>query len=102
VADALRVVYHPIAEQDLGQSFDFIAADSPERAIGLIRQIRAACLGLIDFPERGRLRGELGENVRKLVFRRRVVIAYRIEVQQILVLRIFYAGQQIDSDRFQD
>jgi len=96
------VVFHPIAEDDIGRIFDFIAADSPGRAIGFVRRIRAACLELVRFPERGRLRTDLADNVRTLVFERRVVIAYRVEDRSIVILRIFYAGQQIDKDRFKD
>jgi toxin ParE1/3/4 len=67
-----------------------------------VRRIRGTCLGLRDFPERGRLRNDLALNVRTLVFERRVIIAYRIEDRQIIILRIFYAGQNIDQDRFKD
>jgi toxin ParE1/3/4 len=98
----VAVVFHPIAEDDLGRIFDFIAADSPERAIGFVRRIRAACLELVRFSERGRLRNDLAENVRTLVFERRVVIAYRLENRSIVILRVFYAGQQIDKDSFKD
>ncbi len=90
------VVFHPIAEDDLGQIFDFIAADSPERAIGFVRRIRVSCLGLAEFPESWRLRDDLAVGIRTLVFERRVVIAYRIENRGIVILRVFYAGQQID------
>jgi toxin ParE1/3/4 len=98
----VRVVFYPIAQEDLSQIFDFIAADSPDRAINYIRQMRVFCLGFADFPERGRIRNDLASGVRTFFFERRVVIAYRIEDQQVVILRLFYAGQQIDKDRFQD
>ena len=98
----MGIVFHPIAESDLEQIFNFIAEDSPERAIGFVRRIRACCLGLAEFPKRGRPRDDLAKDVRTLVFERRVVIAYRIESQRIVVLRVFYAGQLIDRDRFTD
>lgn len=40
------------AERDLEAIGDHIAADNPERALSFIREMRAACLGLADFPER--------------------------------------------------
>jgi toxin ParE1/3/4 len=98
----VTVVFHPIAEDDLGQIFDLIAADSPERAIGYVRRIKTACLGFSSFPERGRLRNDLAENVRTLVFERRVVIAHRLEDRSVTILRVFYAGPQIDRDGFKD
>lgn len=40
------------AERDLEAIGDHIAADNPERALSFIREMRAACLALADFPER--------------------------------------------------
>jgi toxin ParE1/3/4 len=48
-------------------------------------------------PERGRLRNDLGIGVHTLSFRRRAVIAYRLEGEVIMVLRLFYAGQDLGS-----
>lgn len=40
------------AEADLERIGDYIARDNPPRALTFLRELRAACLGLADFPER--------------------------------------------------
>lgn len=40
------------AERDIEEIGDRIAQDNPPRALSFVRDLRAACLGLADFPER--------------------------------------------------
>jgi len=97
---ANKVLFHPLADADLEAIYRFIAKDSPDRAIDFVRRIQAFCKTLPDMPLRGRSRSDLGEGVRTLVLERRVVVAYRFMLDEILILRIFYAGQNIDRDKF--
>lgn len=88
-----RVNFHALALSDLNKIDDFIAQDSPERAIAFVRRIRKHCEQLAEMPESGPPREDLGAGVRTLSFERRVLIIYRIEGQAVRVLRILYAGQ---------
>lgn len=92
------VFYHPLARDDLDALYDFIAAYDPEAAIRYVRRIQALCMSLADLPEKGRKRDDLGQNVRVLSFERRVLIAYRIEAMQVVVLRVLYAGRNVAPD----
>ncbi|MFB9947838.1 type II toxin-antitoxin system RelE/ParE family toxin [Rhizobium puerariae] len=92
-----KVLFHPLADADLEAIYHFIARDSPERAIGFIRRIRAFCGTLQTMTMRGRSRDDLAAGVRTLVFERRVVVAYRVAAEELTVLRIFYAGQNLDD-----
>jgi toxin ParE1/3/4 len=94
---AREVAFHPFADADLEAIYFFIAKDSPRRAIAFVRQIRRFCETLKSMPLRGRSRGDLVEGVRTIVFKRRVIVAYRVKPSEILILRLFYAGQNIDS-----
>ena len=50
---AHKVVFRAAAAADLTALYDYIASDSsPEIAIGYVRRIQEACLGLATFPER--------------------------------------------------
>ena len=40
------------AEHDLAAIGDHIAADNPDRAVSFLYELRDACLGLADMPER--------------------------------------------------
>ena len=96
------VVFHALAFDDLDALDDFIAHDSPERAAAFVGRIRKFCASLAEFPERGRLREEFGPNIRTLSFERRVVVAYKVEQRTVLILRVFYAGQDYGPDSFGD
>ena len=94
------VAFHPLAFADLEALDDFIARDSPERAASFVGRIRQFCESLAEFPERGRLREDFGAGIRTLSFERRIVVAYRLERRAVVVLRVFYAGQDYGPESF--
>lgn len=94
---ALEVDFHPLADLDLEDIYNYIAKDSPDRAIAFIRRIQMLCSSLVIMPERGRSRSDLAPGVRTLVFERRAIIAYRLQPEGVVILRIFYAGQNFDE-----
>jgi toxin ParE1/3/4 len=48
-------------------------------------------------PLRGRSREDLADGVRTVVFEGRVIVAYRVGRDELMILRLFYAGQNIDD-----
>ncbi|CDZ41865.1 type II toxin-antitoxin system RelE/ParE family toxin [Neorhizobium galegae] len=92
-----KVLFHPLADADLEAIYNFIANDSPPRAIAFVRRIKTFSASLATMSERGRNREDLAEGVRTIVFERRVIVAYRLTDNSIVILRIFYAGQNIDD-----
>jgi toxin ParE1/3/4 len=93
----LELAFHPLAEVDLIQIYEFIADDSPSRAISFVTKLRELSESLYEMPYKGRLRNDLGTNVRSIALARQATIAYRIEPDCILILRIIYAGQNVDK-----
>lgn len=91
------VVFHLLAVDDLDQLDDFIAAESEVRAERVIQRIKARCKTLSQFPERGAPRPQFGDGVRLLLCERRIVIAYRVDADRVVVLRIFSAGLDYES-----
>lgn len=92
-----EVTFHPFADADLEAIYFFIAKDSPRRSISFVRRIRSFCETLKSMPLRGRSRDDLAEGVRTIVFERRFIVAYRVKPSEILILRLFYAGQNVDG-----
>jgi toxin ParE1/3/4 len=90
-----RVIYRPLADDDLIGIYSFIADKNPESAIALIRKVRAQCSTLETMAERAPLRERLGLAIRIFVIDRKVTVAYRIKDESIEIMRIFYAGQNI-------
>jgi toxin ParE1/3/4 len=58
----------PQAEQDLEDIGDYIALDSPERALSFIRKIRERCQSIVLAPEGYPLCPHYGEGVRKMAY----------------------------------
>lgn len=94
-----KVVFLAEAEGDLNKLFDFIADQSSavvaQRYVG---RIETLCLGLADFPNRGLLRDDLAPGLRTTSFERRALIAYRIDGNQVLIVRVFAAGRDYERE----
>jgi toxin ParE1/3/4 len=54
-------------------------------------------IGLDTFPQRGRLRDDIRPGIRILGFERRVVIAYAIAENLVVIHGIFYGGQDFEE-----
>lgn len=94
----ISVLFHPLADGDLEAIYNFIAEDSPQRAIAFVRRLRKFCFGLGEtMPMRGRQRDDLAPGVRTITFERRVVVAYRVSEVDLTVLRLVYAGRDTDK-----
>jgi len=92
------VVFAPEAETDLLQLYDYIAELSgPDRALSYTDRITSHCLGLADFPERGRLRDDLRSGLRVTVFERRAVIAFHVTADRVTIDRIMYGGRDLEA-----
>ena len=95
---AFSVEYRPEAETDFQSIFDYVAeAAGIEVAEAYEARIRRACDRLVDFPGRGTPRDELEPGLRTVSFERRAVIAYFIEADTVVIVRILYGGRDIDS-----
>jgi toxin ParE1/3/4 len=92
-----KVSFSALAEEDVIGIYEFIAKDSPSRALSFIRRLREQCETLKTMAARGPQRESLGPGVRIMVFERRVTAAYHIKNEQVVILRLFYAGQNIPS-----
>jgi len=89
-----KVVLRPSARSDLFAIYNYIEKESgAARAGGYIDRIEAACMALSIFPERGIVRDAIGSGVRVVGFERRASILFRVDGEQVLILRVLYGGQ---------
>ncbi|MBL6957092.1 MAG: type II toxin-antitoxin system RelE/ParE family toxin [Chlorobium phaeobacteroides] len=88
------------AEQDLTEIIDFIATESPESALRIVRGIRERASELKSFPERGRIVPEL-QSQGIFLYRELLVppwrIAYRIKDAQVTVLSILDSRRNVED-----
>lgn len=92
---AHSVVYSPEAKQDLLDLYAYIAGRSgPDRARAYTARIEAHCMGLADFPERGSPRNDLRPGLRITGFERRVMIAFHVSFETVIIDRVLYGGRE--------
>ena len=82
------------AEADLDEIAAYIARFNPTRAATFVRELREHCRGLILFPERYRLRPELGEGVRLSVFGNYVVL-YLVHPDLLEIRRVVHGARDL-------
>ncbi|WP_428391712.1 type II toxin-antitoxin system RelE/ParE family toxin [Lichenicoccus sp.] len=91
------LTYSGSAEADLDDIFDFIAADNPRRARTYIEEIRQACRHLCHTPLIGTERADLRPGLLIRPLSRRVIVAYELPPDELLVLRAFTAGRDYEA-----
>ncbi len=86
------------ANNDLTALYDWIAkAVSPIVALSYLERLETYCNGFDLASERGHTRDDLRPGLRpglRIVgFERRVTIAFTVESERVIILRLFYGGQ---------
>ncbi|WP_454715124.1 type II toxin-antitoxin system RelE/ParE family toxin [Caulobacter segnis] len=96
------IIYTPEAEAQLLALYHYLAFEaSPVTAARFTDAIVERCEALRDFPERGAPRFGVRPGLRTLPFRR-VTITYAVKGQQVVIVGIFYGGQDYESILGQD
>lgn len=92
-----RVAFTPEAEEQLVDLYRYIAAAGyREAADRYTDSIVTYCEELAEFPYRGRTRDDIRPGLRTIGFRRRVVIAYAIVGEGVLIVGVFYGGRDYE------
>ena len=93
-----RIVLSPGAIRQLKAIEGYLsAATSDDRAAQFVDGIVDQCNSFADFSFRSTPRDDLRPDIRTTVYRRRVVIAYSVEVTTVTILGVFYGGQDFES-----
>lgn len=95
----MKVILSPRSEEDLEEIADFIARDSPRRAIRFIAEIRATCEKLADAPLGYEVQSQLDPDIRRAVHGR-YLIFYSVKLGLIRVERILPGARDLTDDLF--
>lgn len=95
----MKVVFSPRSEEDLEEIADFIARDSPRRAISFIEEIRETCDALADAPLGHELQAHLHPDIRRAVHGR-YLIFYSVGGGRIRIERILHGARDLKDDLF--
>ena len=94
------VQFSPAARDQLAELEDYISETaSPAVAVRYVNAIITYCEGLAMFPMRGRGRDDLLAGLRTTNYRRRVVIAFlvNIEARIVSIVGIYYGGRDYEA-----
>jgi len=87
----------PAAEADLLGLYCDIAEDAGIDVAGAyVDRIEAACRTLETFPERRTRRDGIRPSLRTLGFERRATIGFLVKRSEVVILRVFYGGQDYE------
>lgn len=103
------VVFSPEAQEQLAELYRYIAAAaSPDIAARYTEAIVSYCESLRTFPHRGTMRDDVRPGLRITNYRKRAVIAFDVDAEQVSIIGVFYGGQdyetilQDDSEEWQE
>ncbi len=95
-----EVVWSNVAENDLKNIIEYIAADSPSNALKIFRRIKQKASSLYTFPGKGRIVPELRDQG-ILQYRELIIppwrILYRISEKIVWVLSVLDSRQNIED-----
>ena len=92
------VVFSPEAMAELEGLYDWIAeAASPAVATRFVGRIERFCSGLGIASERGTRRDDVRRGLRIVGFERRLTIAFAVEPERVVILRLFYRGRDWEA-----
>lgn len=93
-----HVVFSPEAEEQLVALYRYIAAAaSPNIAARYTQAIVSYCESLQDFPHRGIRRDDVRPGLRITNYKKRAVIAFDVDAEQVSVIGVFYGGQDYET-----
>ncbi len=91
------VIFTPESEAQLTELYRYIAAaSSPEVAARYTDSIVTYCESLQSLPHRGIQRDDIRPGLRITSYRKRVMVAFEVDADQVAILGVFYGGQDYE------
>ena len=82
--------FHPQARDDLGEIWDYIAADNPDAADRIVAEILEAIRAVVPFPDSGHRRPELTAAPPRFLVVREYLIAYAPNKKPLWVIAVMH------------
>ena len=92
----MRLVFTSLAEQDLEAIGDYIATDSPKRAVSFVRELRKQCQRIAQNPSGYRLRSELADRLRSCAYGH-YVIFFEASSEEVAIVRILHGARDLPA-----
>lgn len=92
----MRLLFTPLAKEDLESIADYIAADNPRRALTFVMALRQQCERIALNPPGYRLRPELGVGIRSCAYGH-YVIFFETSSSDLTVVRILHGARDLPT-----
>lgn len=92
----MRLFFSPLAEHDLEDIADYIAADNPVRALSFVQELREQCQRISGNPTGYRVRPEFGESIRSCAHGH-YAIFFTSDAEGVTVVRILHGARDFPS-----
>ena len=92
-----RIEWSPEAAEDVDGIADFIGRDSAFYARAVVAKILAEARSIPEFPLRGRVVPELGDEAIREIFVYSYRLVYRVEGAQILIVAVIHGKRLLES-----
>jgi plasmid stabilization system protein ParE len=92
-----RFILTPRAEQDLGDIWDYIAADSVEAAGRVLDTLEKTVERLAKNPGLGHMREELADRRHRFFLVYSYLIVYRFGTRPLQVIRVLHAARDVQT-----
>ena len=91
-----RLEQSALARRDLVDLHAWIVDEaSDDIADAYLNRVIAKLATLVDFPNRGTPRPDLGPGVRTVSFERRLIVIYRVEAETVTILRVVNGSRDL-------
>jgi plasmid stabilization system protein ParE len=90
-------VLTPLAERDVADIWDYIAADNIDAADRVVGEIEGACKRLARAPATGHYREELADKRHRFHLVYSYLIVYRWQAKPMEVLRVLHAARDVQE-----
>jgi addiction module RelE/StbE family toxin len=94
----MKIVWSPQAADDLVENNKYIARENPDAAIAIVNNIYEYRKMIREFPAKGRVVPEIGQQDIREIFCGSYRIIYQIEARRILILTIRHMKQKLTKD----
>jgi toxin ParE1/3/4 len=85
-----------LAENDIESIGDYIAKDSPRRALTFVKELRNQCKKIAESPLIYRLRPELSDNIRACIYRK-YIIFFQCNDNEVFIVRVLHGAMDLKT-----
>ncbi len=93
----MQLLITPLAQQDLEEIGDYIAQDSPKRAVSFILELQAQCQKICINPAGYRRRPELSDDLRSCAHGN-YVIFFESTDDQVTIVRVLHGARDLPGE----